>query len=157
MNERIKTVRKSLGLTMKDFGARIGLTTAAISRIENGQNSTTDQTVLSICREYGVNEVWLRTGEGAMFSQDRKTVIDRVAEEYKLDARERAIVTAYLELSPDDRAAIVRYLESVMSKLAPPAPAVPDTVAAGIAAQQDYAAMLAEEKGPAAGSSSTAG
>lgn len=157
MNERIKMVRESLGLTMKDFGSRIGLTTAAISRIENGHNSTTDQTVLSICREYGVNETWLRTGEGAMFSQDRKTVIDRVAEEYKLDTRERAIVTAYLELDPADRAAIVRYLESVMSKLAPPAPSVPDTVAAGIAAQQDYAAMLAEEKDPAAGSSSTAG
>ena len=157
MNERIKELRLALGLSLEAFGSRIGLGKSSVSKIERGLNSTTDQTVLSICREYGVNETWLRTGEGAMFSQDRKTVIDRVAEEYKLDTRERAIVTAYLELDPADRAAIVRYLESVMSKLAPPAPSVPDTVAAGIAAQQDYAAMLAEEKDPAAGSSSTAG
>lgn len=157
MKERIKEVRESLGLTMKEFGSRIGLTASAISLIESGRNGARDQTVYAICREFGVNEVWLRTGAGAMFSQDRKTVIDRVAEEYKLDTRERAIVTAYLELDPADRAAIVRYLESVMSKLAPPAPSVPDTVAAGIAAQQEYAAMLAEEKDPAAGSSSTAG
>ena len=157
MNERIKELRLALGLSLEAFGSRIGLGKSSVSKIERGLNSTTDQTVLSICREYGVNEIWLRTGKGAMFSQDRKTVIDRVAEEYKLDTRERAIVTAYLELDPADRAAIVRYLESVMSKLAPPAPSVPDTVAAGIAAQQDYAAMLAEEKDPAAGSSSTAG
>lgn len=157
MNERIKELRLALGLSLEAFGSRIGLGKSSVSKIERGLNSTTDQTVLSICREYGVNETWLRTGAGAMFSQDRKTVIDRVAEEYKLDTRERAIVTAYLELDPADRAAIVRYLESVMSKLAPPAPSVPDTVAAGIAAQQDYAAMLAEEKDPAAGSSSTAG
>lgn len=157
MNERIKELRLALGLSLEAFGSRIGLGKSSVSKIERGLNSTTDQTVLSICREYGVNETWLRTGAGSMFSQDRKTVIDRVAEEYKLDTRERAIVTAYLELDPADRAAIVRYLESVMSKLAPPAPSVPDTVAAGIAAQQDYAAMLAEEKDPAAGSSSTAG
>lgn len=157
MNERIKELRLALGLSLEAFGSRIGLGKSSVSKIERGLNSTTDQTVLSICREYGVNEIWLRTGKGAMFSQDRKTVIDRVAEEYKLGTRERAIVTAYLELDPADRAAIVRYLESVMSKLAPPAPSVPDAVAAGIAAQQDYAAMLAEEKDPAAGSSSTAG
>ena len=157
MNERIKEVRLALGLSLESFGSRIGLGKSSVSKIERGANSTTDQTVLSICREYGVNEIWLRTGEGAMFSQNRKTVIDRVAEEYKLDTRERAIVTAYLELDPADRAAIVRYLESVMSKLVPPAPSVPDTVAAGIAAQQEYASMLAEEKDPAAGSSSTAG
>lgn len=157
MNERIKELRLTLGLSLEAFAARIGLGKSSLSKAERGKNGISNSIVLSICREYGVNETWLRTGKGAMFSQDRKTVIDRVAEEYKLDTRERAIVTAYLELDPADRAAIVRYLESVMSKLAPPAPSVPDTVAAGIAAQQDYAAMLAEEKDPAAGSSSTAG
>lgn len=155
MNERIKKAREALGLTMKEFGSRIGLTTAAISRIESGVNSTTEQTILSICREFGVDEVWLRTGEGEMFSQDRKTVIDRVAAEYKLSDSDRALLTAFLELNESDRAAILRYIKGVSEKLAPSA--VPDSVAAGIAAQQDYAAMLAEEKEAADASSSTAG
>lgn len=65
--ERIKLIRKSLGVTLEKFGEPLGVTKAAISRLENNVNSITDQMVLSICREYNVNEVWLRTGEGEMF------------------------------------------------------------------------------------------
>ena len=155
MNERIKQVRLALGLSQDSFGTRIGLGKSSLSKIERGANSTTDQTILSICREFGVDEVWLRTGEGEMFSQDRKTVIDRVVAEYKLSESDRALLTAFLELNESDRAAILRYIKGVSEKLAPSA--VPDSVAAGIAAQQDYAAMLAEEKEAADTSSSTAG
>lgn len=155
MNERVKSVRAALGLSLSAFGSRIGLGKSSLSRIESGVNNITNQTILSICREFGVDEVWLRTGEGEMFSQDRKTVIDRVAAEYKLSESDRALLTAFLELNESDRAAILRYIKGVSEKLAPPA--VPDSVAAGIAAQQDYAAMLAEEKEAADASSSTAG
>ena len=65
--ERIKLIRKSLGVTLEKFGEPLGVTKAAISRLENNVNSITGQMVLSICREYNVNEVWLRTGEGEMF------------------------------------------------------------------------------------------
>ena len=65
--ERIKLIRKSLGATLEKFGEPLGVTKAAISRLENNVNSITDQMVLSICREYNVNEEWLRTGEGEMF------------------------------------------------------------------------------------------
>lgn len=65
--ERIKLIRKSLGVTLEKFGEPLGVTKAAISRLENNVNSITDQMVLSICREYNVNEEWLRTGEGEMF------------------------------------------------------------------------------------------
>lgn len=151
MNERVKSVRAALGLSLSAFGARIGLGKSSLSRIESGVNNITNQTILSICREFGVDEVWLRTGEGEMFSQDRKTVIDRVAAEYKLSDSDRALLTAFLELNESDRAAILRYIKGVSEKLAPSA--VPDSVAAGIAAQQDYAAMLADEKEAADASS----
>lgn len=65
--ERIKLIRKSLGVTLEKFGEPLGVTKTAISRLENNVNSITDQMVLSICREYNVNEEWLRTGEGEMF------------------------------------------------------------------------------------------
>ena len=67
LKERIKEVRKTLGLTLEEFGNKIGVTKTTISRIENGVNSVTNQMLISICREFGVNEEWLRSGEGEMF------------------------------------------------------------------------------------------
>ena len=67
LKERIKEVRKTLGLTLEEFGNKIGVTKTTISRIENGVNSVTNQMLISICREFGVNEEWLRSGEGDMF------------------------------------------------------------------------------------------
>lgn len=66
-NERVRVVRKSLGLTLEKFGARLGVGKGAMSQIENGTNNLSHRMLLSICREYGVSESWLRTGEGEMF------------------------------------------------------------------------------------------
>lgn len=68
MNERIRELRKHLNLTLEEFGKKVGVTKAAIGRIEKGERSVTDQMFLSICREFNVNEEWLRTGEGEMFT-----------------------------------------------------------------------------------------
>lgn len=75
MNERIKNVRNTLGLTAEAFSARIGITRAAVSNIEKGRSNASNQVIISICREFRVNEEWLRTGEGEMFeevSQDQE-------------------------------------------------------------------------------------
>lgn len=65
-NERVKELRKARGLTLEQFGKRVGVTRGAMSAIENGHRNVTDQMRKSICREFGVLEEWLRTGEGAM-------------------------------------------------------------------------------------------
>lgn len=67
--ERVKRIRKEKDLTLEKFGEKVGVTKQTISRIENGINSLTDQMVLSICREFNVNEVWLRNGTGEVFSE----------------------------------------------------------------------------------------
>lgn len=67
MKERIKILRKNLGLTLEEFGRKLGVTKTTISRIENGVNSVTEQMLTSICHTYNVNEDWLRTGDGEMF------------------------------------------------------------------------------------------
>ena len=69
MNDRIKELRTALKLSQKAFGARLGVTDAAISSIESGRRNLTDQMEISICREFNVNKNWLRTGEGEMFLQ----------------------------------------------------------------------------------------
>lgn len=70
--ERVKEVRKSLGLTLEKFGENLGVTKTAISNIEKGIRNLTDQMLKSICREYGVREEWLRSGEGEPFGAQTK-------------------------------------------------------------------------------------
>lgn len=67
--ERVKQIRKSKGMTLEKFGEKVGVTKQTVSRIENGVNALTEQMLLSICREFDVNETWLRNGEGEMFKE----------------------------------------------------------------------------------------
>ena len=65
--ERIKEVRKSNGLTQTEFGEKIGVKGNTVTGYETGIRSPSDAIIVSICREFGVNEEWLRTGKGEMF------------------------------------------------------------------------------------------
>lgn len=67
MNTRLHHLRKTLKLSQEDFGKRLGVTGASISRLEKGERNITEQMILSICREFNVNEKWLRHNEGEMF------------------------------------------------------------------------------------------
>lgn len=67
--QRVRELRKELQLTLEKFGKPLGVGKTAISKIENGERGLTDQMVLAICREYNVDENWLRTGEGEMFKK----------------------------------------------------------------------------------------
>lgn len=66
MKDRIKQIRKEHHLTQAAFGERIGVKGNTITNYENGIRNPTDAVVLAICREFGVNEKWLRTGQGTM-------------------------------------------------------------------------------------------
>lgn len=66
-NERIKEVRKVLGLTQEKFGEKIGVKKNSLSNTETGVNAVSNQLRMAVCREFHVNEEWLRTGEGEMF------------------------------------------------------------------------------------------
>lgn len=67
LNERLKELRKQLGLTLEEFGKRVGITRSAVGRIEKGERAVTEQMLISVCREFNVSESWFRTGEGEMF------------------------------------------------------------------------------------------
>lgn len=78
----------------------------------------------SSAAEFGVNETWLRTGAGSMLDESKPSILARLAEEKQLTPREQAIVSAFIDLSPQDRAAIMRYMDSLVEKLSqtPPDP-----------------------------------
>lgn len=113
MYERIKFLRKTLGLSQDAFGEKIGITKASISRIEKNERNPSDQTIKSICREFNVNYAWLTEGLGDMFSELPETLLDEVAEEYNLDDLDKLIVKRYMQLSPEKREVIKDYLKSI--------------------------------------------
>ncbi len=81
MNERLNLLRKTLKISQEEFGKRLGVTGASISRLEKGERNITEQMIKSICREFNVDYIWLTTGEGEMFvdsDDDIMESIDRI-------------------------------------------------------------------------------
>ena len=75
MNERIKELRLTLNLTQDAFAKRLGVKRNTVGNYETGNRVPSDQSIFSICREFNVNEEWLRNGAGEMFndmSQDEE-------------------------------------------------------------------------------------
>lgn len=114
-NERVRELRKTLGLTLEKFGERLGVKKNAISAIENGRNSLTDQMTKAICREFGVDYIWLTTGEGEMFVDTDDDFIERIdrimAGE---DEARKNLFKFMLELSDDDIAALDRLMKKAI-------------------------------------------
>lgn len=160
IGERIKILRKEKCLSMEDFGAIIGMGKSAVSRIENGVNGTTDQTIRSICREFGVNEQWLRTGEGEMFEQTRASVLDRLSTEYDLSREQRSVIEAFLDLDPQERDVILKYVHNVFDRSAESAAqstAIPDKEAQRIAESDEFKALREKNEPLESESCTTAG
>lgn len=73
MDERIKELRKVLGLTQQKFADAIGVRQNTVAQYEMGRNPPNDTVITLICREFNVSETWLRTGEGDMFIQQTRS------------------------------------------------------------------------------------
>ena len=104
-NERIKELRKALGLTQEKFGERVGVKKNTISQIENGVNGVTDQLRLAVFREFNVNEDWLRTGEGSMFVElDEDEEITKFLGDILSDQPDfrRRLVSVLARMTPDE-------------------------------------------------------
>lgn len=118
-NERVKEIRKTLGLTMDKFGERVGVGKTAISNIESGNRNLTEQMTKSICREFGVREEWLRTGDGEPFgSQTRNQEIQAFANEVMSDEDEsfrKRVVGALAKLDLDDWEVLERLAKNILS------------------------------------------
>ena len=105
MNERIKELRKALGLTQQEFSEKIGIKRNTVAQYETGRNLPIDAVISLICREFRVNETWLRTGEGEMFqSVDREkeiaTFMSSVLSDPEKDFQRR-FISVLAQLSAD--------------------------------------------------------
>ena len=118
LGERIKQIRKEKGLTQQALGDRIGVKQNTIALIESGKRNTSDQLLISICREFNVNETWLRTGEGEMLRKQSRedelaTYMNSLLQSEPDDIRRR-FATAVSHLSTQQ----LELLESIALQLA---------------------------------------
>lgn len=104
--ERIKELRKGLGLTLEKFGDKLGVGKSAVSKIERDENNLTASNIKAICREFGVRDEWLRTGEGEPFcaqtrNQKVQAFANRVMAEED-DSFKKRLVDALSELNESE-------------------------------------------------------
>ena len=103
--ERIKAVRKASNLTQEAFAAKLGIKQNSVAQIESDRRNASDQVILSVCREFGVHETWLRTGEGEMTaSKSRAQEMAELVRSLMSDSPESfrsALVTTLLRFDPN--------------------------------------------------------
>ena len=115
MNERIKELRKELGLTLEQFGKRIGVTKVAISNIEKGKRNVTEQMFKSVCREFNVNEEWLRNGSGDMFNEPSYFNLDEFLAEKGASELEVELTKAYFSIDPEIRHSMLKTFKKLIA------------------------------------------
>ena len=117
MYTRIKKLRKSLDLTQHEFANRLGISRNTIATYETGKSNPSDPAISLICREFNVNEEWLRTGSGEMFKAAPSDALDSLAATYHLTHGEYILIEKFVNMKPDSRQAIMEYLLEVASAI----------------------------------------
>lgn len=131
INDRLRFLRKHLGLTTRAFGLSINMSGGAITNMEKGTRNITDRTIKDICREYDINPEWLINGTEPM----------RVDEDYisdlNVDDEVKQLMNQYNMLNEKDRELIKGLIDSLYEKITlqnhnslvnRPYPDIPDTL-----------------------------
>ena len=105
LSDRITFIQKNSKLNQTEFSNRVSISQQYLSQICNGRRTPSDRTIADICREFGCDEAWLRTGEGEPFRQEtRQEMIMRFATQTVKGSDEfrKAFVAALAKLEPED-------------------------------------------------------
>lgn len=120
MKDRLKKLRKTLDLTQQAFADRIGMKQNTIAQYEMGRTIPSDAIIFSICREFNVNENWLRTGEGDMFMEMSR---DEQIEEFigdllhgEEDSFKRRLTSGLAALDENGWKVLEDFLDSIQKK-----------------------------------------
>lgn len=110
MHERIKELRKTLDLTQERFANRIGIKRNTVATYESGRNEPVDSVVSLICREFNVNEDWLRYGKGEMFKPASLDALQTLVQQNSLTDSDRIIIEKFIILKPELRKIFTNYI-----------------------------------------------
>lgn len=117
--DRILTIRKESGLSQSAFGEKLNLSQNFVWMIEKGQREPSDRTVSDICRVYGINEVWLKTGVGEMkLPMPLDQQLAQIFADVQVSDDERArLVKAFASLPPEAYPQLYKWFLTLMEKL----------------------------------------
>lgn len=112
--ERVRNIRKELGFTLDEFGARIGLKNAAVSLIENNRRTLTDTVAKAISREFNISEEWLKTGKGEMKTATVSGAAAEIAARLGLGPWATQALERFIALGPEEQRAFLETLEKLL-------------------------------------------
>jgi transcriptional regulator with XRE-family HTH domain len=104
-------------LTQTKFGATLGVSRDSINNYELGRVIPSDLFINYLCKTYGVDETWLRTGSGEMLIRSKKTILDELVTAHNLNDQEATIIKVFLDLSPAGRAGVLEYVNKLVDEL----------------------------------------
>lgn len=119
LSERITFIQKNSKLNQTEFAGRIGISQQYLSQICNGKKTPSDRTLADICREFGCNQAWLRTGEGEPFEERswEEEIMHFASMTCKgTDEFRRALVAILAKLDPEDWEALGRIADKLLEE-----------------------------------------
>lgn len=117
MNNRILEIRKDSKINQEEFGLRLNLTKNYISLIETGNRIPSDRTISDICREFNVNEEWLRNGTGEKYKEKDGSFSELLSDlEDSDDTFIKNLITVYMGLDEDSKKALRKIAENMAEK-----------------------------------------
>ena len=117
MNERIKRIRKDAGLTQEQFAKRLGVKRNTVATYEMGRSTPIDAAITSICREFNVNEDWLRNGTEPMYLPEGDKLESYLAKISKgNDVFIKDLIEVYMELDECSKQALKKIAEAMAKK-----------------------------------------
>lgn len=121
IHDRVKTLRENLNFTQAKFAEKISIERSTVSLIERHKRNVTERTIKDICREFNVNEHWLRTGEGTMFNEtppddELSRYLGQLLKPDHKNAFIKKIILTYMRLDDDGKKIIRDFAESLGSK-----------------------------------------
>lgn len=116
IGKRIKSIREMKTLTQKEFGEQIGVSRDVIGNIEYGRVEVKENIIKLVILKFNINEVWLRTGQGEMFTEPDTISLDEYVKKHGITDLELDIVKTYLELEPQIRQAVLNHFKNNLGK-----------------------------------------
>lgn len=114
MNERLRFLRKTLGLTQNELGEKLFVTKSNISRLEKGDTNFTEQMIKSICREFNVSEEWFRYGTGEMLVEPDTFSLDEYLKQQGATELEMEIIKGYFNIPKEIRGTVLEYFKNII-------------------------------------------
>lgn len=113
---RLYAIRKDKKLSQEEFGNKIGISRSAICNYESGIRPVSNQVILAVCREFNVDELWMRNGVGNPYKPKKEGVIEQLIQEYKCTKFEGDFLKTYFQMDENER---IKFVECIYRLFAP--------------------------------------